>query len=1050
MKFIDQRILKICRDLKQLEQKDNLEISPVFLKEGNYKTLEEAEKSSKVWLQYEKDDYWGGFEYHGFFKADVAVPSHFEGEKIALLAGMKETGDSLLNPQFILYINDQLVQGIDQNHTEILLDKHAKAGMTYKIGIHAYGGRIEEKSQLYLALTAIDQQIRDLRYDLEVPLEAAMCMDENDYNRQRILSVLNEAVNDVDFRVPYSESFNTSIEVASNYLKTNFYEGLCSTVDQPTVTCIGSTHIDVAWKWTLAQTREKVTRSFSTVLKLMEEYPEYKFMSSQPVLYNYYKERNPKKYEKIKEAVKSGRWEAEGAMWVEPDTNVSSGESLIRQILFGTRFFRNEFNIENEVLWLPDVFGYSSALPQILIKSGINYFMTTKISWNQFNKIPYDTFMWEGIDGTKILTHFITTQNHDCQDEEFETTYNGFFTASHVLGTWKRYQNKVINDDVLMAFGYGDGGGGPTREMLETAKRFEKGIPGTPVVKMDTVGRYFRRLEKKVKGNKLLPKWTGELYLEYHRGTYTSMARNKKYNRQCENHLMNAELFSSINLLLGKSYPLEKINKNWELVLLNQFHDILPGSSIKEVYDDSKEQYEEVKQSVERIHEDTIYALSSQINIKNQGVVVFNPMSYERNDMALFDLPEGVNTPQLYDSEGKEYPCQMVEHNGTKKGLFCARNVPSKGFKVYDTKEGSTDCYRSNGLQNNMTVSEKVLENKFFRIELDDLIQIKSLYDKINEREIIQPNETGNKIIAYQDKPPIHDNWNIDYFFEEKSWIVDAVKEVSIIEEGPVRGVLRVKRQFNHSLITQDICIYNAIDRIDFKTEVDWKEDEIMLKAVFPVDIHADEATYDIQFGNIKRPTHKNTSWDEARFEVCSHKWMDLSEDGYGVSLLNDSKYGCDIHDNTMRLTLLKSGMFPYDKADREVHQFTYALYPHKEGWRSANTHKMGYDLNFELMTKTLTVQEGQIENHFSFMSVDQDNVIIETVKKAEDDDALIIRLYEAFNRRSEVLLTTCFNIKKAYECTMMEEELSSVDVKVNTIPIEIKPYEIKTIKIWF
>ena len=416
-------------------------------------------------------------------------------------------------------------------------------------------------------------------------------MDEEDQDRLAIESILNDTINYLDLRNPYSKAFYSSLDKAREYITKALYEDMAGYNDI-IATCIGHTHIDVAWWWTVEQTREKVARSFATVLKLMDEYPNYKFMSSQPQLYYFLKERYPELYSRLKERVREGRWEPEGGMWVEADCNVTSGESLVRQFIHGKRFFKEEFGVDNRILWLPDVFGYSGALPQIMKKSGIDYFMTTKLAWNQFNKIPYDTMRWRGIDGTEVLAHFITTLGIGQDVSNFFTTYNGLLHPDAIMGGWERYQNKDINNDILISYGYGDGGGGPTREMLETSMRMEKGIRGIPKVRQELTRKYFEELEERVKDNRRLPVWEGEFYFEYHRGTYTSMARNKRSNRKGEFLLMDLEMISILAQdLKGIPYPREELDKLWKTLLINQFHDILPGTSIYEVYEVTKKEY---------------------------------------------------------------------------------------------------------------------------------------------------------------------------------------------------------------------------------------------------------------------------------------------------------------------------------------------------------------------------------------------------------------------------------------------------------------------------
>ena len=774
----------------------------------------------------------------------------------------------------------------------------------------------------------------------------------------------------------------------------------------------------------------------------MKQYPDYVFMSSQPQLYKYVKEDRPEIYEEIKKMIKAGRWEAEGAMWLEADCNLTSGESLVRQILFGTRFFKQEFGIENKILWLPDVFGYSAALPQILKKSGIEYFMTTKISWNQFNRMPYDTFMWQGIDGTDILTYFISTQDYDKENKSTNlTTYNGNTTPTQVMGCWQRYQQKELTNEVMNCFGFGDGGGGPTKEMLEYTERLSKGIPGSPQVKLGNSLDFFKRLEKKVAGNKRLPKWVGELYLEYHRGTYTTMARNKRYNRKTEFLNQDAELLSSINkTLLGAGYPQKEINECWEATLLNQFHDIISGSSIKEVYEDSKAQYEAIGAVGRTLVATVINGVASQIKTEQTSVVVFNQLGFLRSDIAEFKLPEGWNFADVYENERK-FTTQLAGDSI----IFFAENVPSKGYKSFTLKKATQP-----EAANTFKLDIKHLENKYFTILLDDNGNFVSIYDKNRERELLQKGQKGNLLQAFEDKPFNNDAWDIDIYYQEKMWEIDNITDIQVIENGSVRSALKIKRTFLNSTIEQTIYLYSDINRIDFDSTIDWKEKQILLKAAFPVDIHSDKATYEIQYGNVERPTHWNTSWDWARFEVCGHKWADLSEGGYGVSLLNDCKYGHDIKDSVMRLTLLKSSTSPNVDADREIHNFIYSIYPHAGDWKTADVEGMAYNLNCPFYTKVEPAHDGSLPAEFSFVRLDCDNVMIEVVKKAEDSDDTIVRLYEYKNKRTSVRLTCCKPLVYAAECDLMENETGTVEVEENAFAFDIKPYEIKTFKIRF
>ncbi len=794
-------------------------------------------------------------------------------------------------------------------------------------------------------------------------------------------------------------------------------------------TCIGHTHIDVAWWWTVEQTREKVGRSFATVLKLMEEYPNYKFMSSQPQLYAFLKERYPELYAKAKERIEEKRWEPEGGMWLEADCNLTSGESLVRQFMHGKRFFKEEFGVDNRILWLPDVFGYSGALPQIMKKCGIDYFMTTKLAWNQFNKIPYDTMRWRGIDGSEVLTHLITTLGVSQPIKDFFTTYNGMLHPDAIMGGWMRYQNKDINNDILISYGYGDGGGGPTREMLETSLRMEKGVKGIPTVRQEFARTYFEELEERVKDNRRLPVWEGEFYFEYHRGTLTSMARNKRSNRKSELGLMDLELLSVLSRQT-QAYPAKELDAMWKLVLLNQFHDILPGSSIHEVYEVTKEEYGRLAEQLADMSGQRRRAIAGE----GEAVTVFNTIGRVRDDVVCLGDFEA---EALTDENGDVYPVQKTEAGN----IAYVKNLPSKGYKTFRIagKEAAEQAaavkpFALNGLYE--------LETPFYRIRLDEQGMFTGIYDKENEREVVQEGQRANLLRMYEDKPIYFDNWDIDIYYTEKFWDVDGVERMEWTEMGPVRAVLEITRKASKSTIRQQVIFYASSRRIEFVTNVDWKEHQTLLKVHFPVAVHTDEAAFDVQFGNLTRKTHRNTSWDVARFESCGQKWMDLSEGHYGVSLLNDCKYGHSVQDSNMALTLIKSGIEPNPTADQEEHVFTYAIYPHAEGWRAAGTVDEAYKLNQPLAAETNAADA----DAYSFASVDRANVVLETVKMAEDGNGIVLRMYESENALTKVKLTVNTAFEKAYICNLLEEIESEAAVYGKAIEVVLKPYEVVTV----
>ena len=1046
MYFTEERIRRILDELQSYIYPDSIPIEKYKMKKGNFTGDEKPDLDTGDWADFYPSDRWGGKEEedrHYWFRTEITIPQQFDGRMVIYHVKTAEAGRwDLANPQLLAYVNGNPTQGMDVRHQEIVLCEKAKAGEIFQIALHSYcgikGGLVELKS----SITGIDRNVETLYYDLKVPLEVSGLLDKDDKRKNDILSFLTTAVNRIDLRKPFSENFHQTIQNACDYLHSEFYEEYCGGAEVTTL-CVGHTHIDVAWLWTLAQTREKVARSFATVLNLMKEYPEYIFMSSQPQLYQFLKEDHPALYAQVRQRVAEGRWEPEGAMWVEADCNLPSGESLVRQIMFGTRFFEREFGVKNEILWLPDVFGYNAALPQILKKSGIKYFISSKLGWNDTNGLPYDSFIWRGLDGTEILTHFITAQSPTFMPTPFAVSYNGRIDAPHVISCWKKYQQKDLHNEVFMAFGYGDGGGGPTKAMLESARRFEKGIPGSPKVKIGKAIDFFHRLEEAVADNPKLPRWVGELYLEATRGTYTSMARNKKYNRKSEFLYQDVELLSIMadKAAGSNQYPQEQLNRGWQTILLNQFHDIIPGTSIKQVYEDSERQYLQVLGEGKEMLRKALDKISGNIALNSMSLIVFNQLSHDRSDLVFFDLPEGDEHIEVIDN-GQSVLLQI----SCRQAAFYAKDIPAKGYKAFEIRKvEEVPAFSEPG---ELRVSPEILENRFFKIQLDADANIISLYDKINQREVLQAGQRANVLQAFEDKPPEYDAWEISIFYEEKMWEVNDVLSMEVIEAGPLRAALRVKKKFVDSEIIQDMVIYRDIPRIDFVNRIDWKEKQVLLKTAFPVDVHANKATYEIQYGNLERPTHKNTSWDVARFEVCGHKWADLSEEGYGVSLLNDCKYGHDIHDSVMRLTLIKSAIDPNEDADREVHEFTYSLYPHEGGWRTGKTVDMAYSLNCPMYTRLQGAHDGALPATFSLVKVYQENVLVEVVKKAEDSDDIIVRLYECHGRRDQVRLDFFKELTRVWECDLMENNTEEIEVQGNGFAFQIKPYEIKTFKL--
>ncbi|MCM0649674.1 alpha-mannosidase [Clostridium swellfunianum] len=1026
-----------------------------FVEKKSERRLEEIQKyiyrqKINIPMEYKEEDVykscalemkWGGRDKVVWFKGQVAVPENYMGEKVAIFSSIAEYNFPEINPEALVYINGYALQGCDANHREIVIPERFLEAGILDIEIKAFSGYKERKNRFHgVELVTIDTDTEELFYAMKMARLTALTYEKDDYARESILAVIDRALNKLDWRAPGSCEFYASVSKALNLLKTELKE-LTLNTNRPVVNSVGHSHIDVAWLWQLKHTREKASRTFSTVLNLMEQYPEYNYFQSSPQLYQFIKEDYPEIYERIKERVKEGRWEVNGGMWVEPDCNVSSGEALVRQFLLGTRFFEKEFGVKNDILWIPDAFGFNGNLPQIAKKSGFKYFVTTKLGWSQFNRFPYDNFKWKGLDGSELLVNLMTMPEDPRYGESWAYSYNAD-TNPYVLKTmWKNYRHKDMNNkELLMVFGHGDGGGGTNREMIEELYTTEY-VPTAAVCKMGTVSGYLERLEERLKDKLQLPTWNGELYLEVHRGTYTSQGLNKRYNRKTEILMHDVEALNYF-AVKDEAYPQEKINKTWELILLNQFHDILPGSSIKEVYEDSIEQYRKITEDGKALKEAALKELISNISINGESVVVFNTLGWIRSGYIYIEKKEA---SCIFTDKGVKLSSQVVKHEGRECYMVYVKDIPSYGYKVLDIEK------EENSIEGDaLTITNNFLENKFFRVKLNGKGQITSIYDKLNDKEVLEEGKAANVITAYEDKPINFDAWDIDIFYKDKGYEVDKLISADIFESGTERGTLKLKWEYMNSEIEQQVHIYSELNRIDFETKVDWKESQTLLKAAFPVDIHSTKATYDIQFGNIERPTHFNTSWDYAKFEVPAHKWADLSQRDYGVSILNDSKYGYSIKENVMELTLIKSPIYPDETADRCEHNFVYSLYPHKGNFVEGDTVKAGYELNYPLTIAYGHKNNGTMAKEHCFVHSAISNVIIETIKRAEDSNSMVLRLYEYANGSSKGTVKFDRNIKAAYECSMLEEKIFPVSFNENTINLEFSPYELKCIMVDF
>jgi alpha-mannosidase len=1011
------------------------------------------------WHPVEVGLLWGLEHGTSWLMTSLQAPASMQGQPLVLQLHWDTPGDDslLLRLEATVFLDGRAIGAFDWKHPVLLLPEEACDGQSHTLMLQVYTGVPLPFGGLTLRPRCmVNWQLYHLMQTL---LEVHLALNEGDPARNVLLARLDTAYNMLDLREGWQgERFADSAQAAYEYLLKEYPTiNRGSTVggrfiaapNRPQITASGHAHLDVGWMWPYWRTRQKIAHTVSNVLGLMERYPDYYYSQSQPQMLQWLKEDVPELYARVKQRVAEGRFEPVGAMWIESDCNLTSGESLIRQIMHGTCFWQQEFGVKPRQIWLPDVFGYSAALPQIMRGCNIPTFMTTKISWNQFNRMPCDTFRWRGIDGSEVLTHFVTAPSQDAKTTFY--SYNGPLQPSDVTGTWMNYRQQDINDHLLYLNGWGDGGGGPTEEQMERMQIMAD-LPDFPQVRSGRAEDYFTGLYQRVWEDPRLPTWVGELYLEYHRGTYTSQARVKQANRRAELFYRDVELLSAWASLYGMSSRQAELNEGWRLVLLNQFHDVLPGSSIREVYDDAERIYAEARAIGKRIHDEALAVVLQHIPAGEQDLFVLNTLAWERTDP--IQVPAQL-APYALMNQHDSTVQQTTDWEGNKVFLLDGVRVPSCGVQIVPaaSNAGTGEVQLPSTSRAAYADEETiVLQNEYYDLWIDAQGEISRLYDRRAGRDVLAPGQTGNQLIAYEDRPLDFDAWDIDLFYEEKPYPVRAVTSLRIIEEGPVRATVEIIRPYLSSRITQRISLWRSSPRIDIATEIDWHERQTLLKAAFPLAINSTRATYEIQFGNVERPTHRNTSWDVARFETCAHRWIDLSEGGYGISLLNDSKYGHDVHDNVVRLTLLKSAIYPDAHADEGLHRFTYSLLPHAGDWREAQTVRRAYELNVPVVCvagrkKAPNLSTTGITSS-SFIQVDCTHVILETVKPAEDGGGLIVRLYEAHNQRGRGTLTFVTPILSAQECNLLEEPISDAPSQGNTLAFQVRPFEIKTFRI--
>ena len=805
-------------------------------------------------------------------------------------------------------------------------------------------------------------------------------------------------------------------------------------------------HIDAAWLWRMNETIEVCKNTFASVLNMFNARPDFTYTQSSAAYYDWMEQLYPDLYGRIKERIKDGRWEVIGGMWIEPDCNLISGESWARQLLYAKRYFRQKLGVDVKIGWNPDSFGYNWNMPQFYQNAGIDAFITQKIGWNDTNVFPHRLFWWEGPDGSRVLSYFPFDYVNEVK--------NGY----QLVDWLRQFEANTGMTKMMVLFGVGDHGGGPSLDMLDRIDQF-KSLDIFPTIEHGNAATYLQW----VKNHDLsaLPVWKDELYLEYHQGTFTTQANMKKANRTDEVLMTNAEKFSTLASLSGGVYNSAALEKAWKGVLFNQFHDILPGSSIREVYIDAAETHQKAAEIGKFELSRSLRYLAHRVNTSKirgaEPLIVFNPLAWDRTDVVKVSLPWGdAEAYAVFDENGREIPSQVMRAGEYQRVLmFIARDVRSLGYRTYQLKKQVPSDVKTG-----LSITGEAIGNEYFTVALDHKTGwVRSVTDKRSGREVLSGD--GNKLQLLADYPSAWDAWNVGLTGVEYP---STFRKIEIVERGPVRVVLRVTRDylkpgvkkdfpaegFPSSFFTQDVVLYDGIDRIDFKTDVDWWEEKTFLKVAFPLAVQDTVATYEIPYGTIQRSTQMRNSWEKARVEVPARSWADISQKDYGVSLLNNSKYGYDIKGNVIRLSLLRSPKWPDPTADRGKHSIEYSLYPHAGSWRDANTVRRGYEFNYPLVGELTDVHKGDLPPQQSFVQLSPSNLVLTGLKKAEDGDGWIVQWYDAKGEESEAVVTFPRELKRATISNFLEEEGASLSIVKNSVRVKTKKSSVVTVKVSF
>ncbi|MEL6957372.1 MAG: glycoside hydrolase family 38 C-terminal domain-containing protein [Pseudomonadota bacterium] len=957
------------------------------------------------WPEIPHDSYWGRADLNFVMKSTFTVPDGWDTDAIALHLPLGALGDIFNHPEALVHIDTLPIGSADRYHHTIPLSPDLSDGRPHMLSLQGWTGLAgwppdhSSPAKLFMGRSALVEVDRELRafHDLaQVALDAATAQDPDGAEHRGLLAALDEAFLALDTRDPMGDALYASVPSAMAALKAGI--GRAGKPDHGTLHAIGHAHMDIAYLWTTRQIRLKNARTYSNVLRLMSEDPEFRFSHSQPQLYAMVEEDYPQLFDQIKARVAEGRWELMGGMWVEPDLNMPGPEALVQQLVLGRRYFKDRFgDVETPVLWLPDTFGFPAQIPQLMRHAGLRWFVTNKLNWNQRNKVPWCTHTWEALDGSQVIAHILTTPR-DVQYLPFPTNYKSDLTAAEVAGTFRDATIPGSITNLPICYGYGNGGGGPTRDLLAKAHAFEA-MPGMPKVKMSSVRKTFEAIEAEAWN---LDIWRGEHYMEGHRGVLTSQGWIKRANRRAERHLHEVEALS------GMAGLRPDLQKAWELLCLNQFHDIITGTSIAQVFADAAVDYRMIKALIAPAREAALAALA----LNEPAVANTSPVSGPR----VIERPDGSLSYFKYLPAYSVIPMNKS-------------TAPARPVTVSATGAGA------------------VLENEHLRVIIDGSGHLTEVYDKALGEVVLGNGQLGNVLQAFEDRPICWDAWDIDPFFEDRMEVIEGERTFDVADDRPERAGVRVTLRWRRSTVVQTISLSANSRRIDFATEVDWHETHTLLKAAFPTGIEARQAEFDIQWGYVERSNQFETTFDQARFEVPAHKWARLSDGRRSAAVLNDCKYGYDVRGQTIRITLIKSSTSPDPNADQGRHTFTYSYLPTVGAGREVLHHE-AYALNTPVRILPAVTDARSVQP--PFVTCNSDSVLIETVKPATDEDAVLLRVFQCGPQPVRTTLEINRTIAKAEAVNFMEEHVGDLLVNGREISLKLSGFELKTIRLRF